>query len=109
MRKDVLGFEMLAQIAQMPEEICVVLTGGILPHIGSVSIYENGKKMAEILLEGHKDHFVSELWAEKISGQMKCKVTVACGIHYDHATKDMLQIIQVQAGVLLEEVLLNIT
>lgn len=103
-KKDVLGFEMMAQVTQMPEEICVLLTGGSLPHTGSVSIFDKGKMLAGIVLEGHKDNYIGDLWAEEISLQRKCKVTVVCGIHYDHATKDMLQRIQKQAEQMLEEV-----
>lgn len=103
-KKDVLGFEMMAQVTQMPEEICVLLTGGSLPHTGSVSIFDKGKMLAGIVLEGHKDNYIGDLWAEEISLQRKCKVTVVCGIHYDHATKDMLQRIQKQAEQILEEV-----
>lgn len=106
-KKDVLGFEMMAQVTQMPEEICVLLTGGSLPHTGSVSIYDKGKMLVGIVLEGHKDNHIGDLWAEEISLQRKCKVTVVCGIHYDHATKDMLQRIQKQAEQMLEEVLFH--
>lgn len=106
-QKEVLGFEMKAVITRLPQDIHVLLTGGILPHTGSVSIFESGNILQKTVLPGHKDDIIGDQWAKKLSLEERCLVTVVCGIHYDHATADMLREIQLQANQLLKEVMIQ--
>lgn len=101
----ILGKDLTAEITQMPKDIHILLAGGEMPHTGSVSIYEHGERIAKILLPGHKDDLVGDMWAEKISKTRNCRVTVVCGIHYDNATPVMIRKIRQQAEKLLKEVL----
>ena len=102
------GYMMEACVMRMPNDIHIVVTGGCSPHIGAISVFENGIKVESIQFEGHKDEFVSKRWAEHLSLLYNEKITVACGIHYDNATKFLIQEVVKQSDELLNEVILNL-
>lgn len=90
-KQQMYGHEIHAYIARMPKDIHILLTGGSLPHIGAISIFEEGLERTFVQLPDHKDGVVSQKWAKELSRLFKTKVTVNCGIHYDHLTKDKIQ------------------
>lgn len=89
------ALNILVRAERMGRDICVQISGGDSPHIGSVSIAEprnsldgSGRGAATVSTYnyvGHKDHFVSDPVAEKLSAALQCRVVVLCGIHYDNA------------------------
>lgn len=105
MQREVEGYVMEASVIKMPEDIHIVLMGGSRPHIGAISVFQRGKKVESFQLEGHKEEAVSKRWAEQISLAYEGTVTVACGIHYDQATKSLIQEIVKQTDEVLEEVI----
>ena len=107
-KSQVYGYEVEADITTMNSDIHILLTGGCLPHTGAVSIFEDGREVGFIQLEGHKDGLVSSKWAGKISEEFHCIVTVVCGIHYDNATDKMLHGIVAHTDKLLEKVINNL-
>ena len=62
----------------------VLITGGDFAHIGAVSIVDPQGAIFTKIFEGHKDHFVSEEWAEKLYEKFHVPVVVSAGIHYDN-------------------------
>lgn len=102
------GYMMEACVMKMPNDIHIVVTGGCCPHIGAISVFENGNKVESIQFEGHKDETVSKRWAEQLSLLYNEKITVACGIHYDNATKSLIQEVVKQSEELLNEVIQNL-
>lgn len=102
------GYVMEASVMKMPNDIHIVVTGGCCPHIGAISVFEAGEQIESIQFEGHKDEAVSKAWAEQLSLSYPLKITVACGIHYDNATKELIQEVVTQSKELLNEVILNL-
>lgn len=101
--RNLYGFSITAVVTQLDQDIHILLTGGCLSHIGAVSMYEHGRQKGFFQLAGHKDGIVGSRWAEEISVRRKGTVTVACGIHYNHATRQMLQEIMKVTDEMLSE------
>ncbi|MBU3803606.1 MAG: hypothetical protein H9872_02445 [Candidatus Cellulosilyticum pullistercoris] len=90
-KRQAYGYEIQACITKMPKDIHILLTGGNLPHIGAVSIFEEGREKVFVQLPEHKDGVVSQRWAKELSKLLNRQVTVNCGIHYDDLTKDQIE------------------
>jgi hypothetical protein len=54
---------------------------------------------------GHKDHFITEPWARRLSDYVNSRALVTCGIHYDGATPEDIAAILAAAEELLGELL----
>ncbi len=102
------GHDISAWVTIMPEDIHILLTGGCLPHVGSVSIYKNGEEVSSISLPGHKDYVIGNSYAKALSQIRGLPVTVVCGIHYDNATVPMIEEIVRQTHEMLEEIMENL-
>ncbi|MFT4005349.1 MAG: hypothetical protein QM683_06810 [Lacrimispora sp.] len=102
------GHDISAWVTKMPEDIHILLTGGCLPHVGSVSIYKGGAEVSSIGLPGHKDYVIGNSYAKALSQISGFPVTVVCGIHYDNATGPMIEEIVRQTNEMLEEIMENL-
>ncbi|MGL5511886.1 MAG: hypothetical protein ACRDBM_01430 [Sporomusa sp.] len=81
-------------------DLCVVITGGDCPHIGSISIgiprpslRQGGTLSATVStfnMEGHKDDHIGNLFAHRLSAEFSCKTVVTCGIHVDNADEAVI-------------------
>lgn len=108
-----------AQIIQVGSDICVITSGGDVPHIGAVSagVYDGGVgaaghapastkschsksrqtvqlcegQTATLVLPTHKEGVISEMLAEKLSEKLKKNITVLCGIHMDNISKEEIK------------------
>lgn len=77
---------------------CRVLDGGIHVlltskrhgHVGAISHRRPDGEMQTIESPGHKEAVVSNLWARSLCERLHCPVTVCCGIHYDHITREQI-------------------
>lgn len=99
------GYDILAEVTLLKEDVHVLLTGGSLPHTGAVSMYCDGREDGEIQPEGHRDKTVSDRWSRVLSAEFHCRVTTVCGIHYDHLTKDEItRVVSVTDEMLAEAV-----
>ncbi len=79
-----------AEAAFCGEDISVRVCGGMLHHIGAVSLatYERERDSATvstICVQSHRDDKVSGYFAKEISREMCCTVSVSAGIHVDDA------------------------
>lgn len=90
-KRELYGHEIEAVITKMPRDIHILLAGGELPHIGAISIFQNGQQEAHTELAGHKEGGISSKWAKELSARFLCRVTVVCGIHYDNAAREMIE------------------
>lgn len=88
------GFTIHAELKRITADILIILTGGNVPHIGSVTTLSNGKIESSIFLchngMQHKDH----LLAEKIMVTIQPFITENCvitsGVHVDYITKQQI-------------------
>jgi hypothetical protein len=85
--------------------ISVLLTGGDLPHVGAVSVADPNDGVHTIVLCGHKDQYIGEVWARQLCEKTKLPVSVTVGIHYNRITKSEIEEVQMLAQEMLEDVL----
>ena len=86
MEREIIILNKLVKILLTKTEcgINVLIAGGDFAHIGAVSIVDPQGEIFTKIFEGHKDHFVSEEWAEKLYEKFQVPVVVSAGIHYDN-------------------------
>ncbi|WP_099469368.1 prenylated flavin chaperone LpdD [Konateibacter massiliensis] len=106
-KKEIYGHKVEAIITKMPKDVHILLIGGELAHTGAVSVFKNGDEEVYTELRGHKEGSISSKWAKELSALFLCRVTVVCGIHYDNATKEMIQEIVKRTDEMLLEVKQN--
>ena len=90
---------------RLNEGLWAAVTGGDRSHIGAISWAEPGGAGETKVFPGHKDHFITEPWARRLSDYVNSRVLVTCGIHYDGATPEDIDGILAAAEALLEELL----
>jgi hypothetical protein len=113
------GISLKALAVLAGEDLCVILTGGELPHIGSVSVgiprpslRDSSAASATVStfnFIAHKDGIVGDRLAHRLAAALNKNVVVTCGIHMDNIcpqgigtveklaeqlTRDMLQGLQ---------------
>lgn len=102
-RQTVLNYPVTAEISVLNQGIHILLVGGMKTHIGAVSICSaDGLQTMEE--KGHRESAVSARWARVLYEAWGCPVTVACGIHYDHISKEKIRLIMDETEVMLEQV-----
>ena len=88
--------------------IDVLIAGGDLPHIGAVSITDPDGQIDTKIFEGHKDQFISEVWAKALYEAYRIPVVVSVGIHYDNIDANGIQCVVDTMKKQLEDILKNI-
>lgn len=107
-KKELFGFEIVAETTLLSNDIHVLITGGSLPHTGAVSMYHDGTSDGFIQPLGHKDKTISELWSKNLSEEFHCRVTTVCGIHYDNLTFEQIMRVVSTTEKMLEETIFHI-
>lgn len=97
-----------ATLQRTDRGLCVLLMGGDLPHVGAVSLSDETGRVQTLELPEHRDGFISEKWARELSRRYHLPVSVTCGIHYDNATKEQIDIIISACDELLRQVKLRL-
>ncbi len=108
----VLGYPITVTAMPAGNDWNIIILGGCTPHVGSVSLaeYENGTVTLRTLLrDTHKDHIIGNRFAQLLSEQEHCTVSVSCGIHYNELIPDDLNKIVACTDQLLSELSLNIS
>jgi len=88
-----LDADITAQVTAPDEGVHVLLTGGVRSHVGAVAMAQNGKVLACPSFPGHREQVVCERWAVALSQKLSSSATVACGIHYDNASPEQIEMI----------------
>lgn len=105
LEKRLLGRTITIQVTPLDSGLHLLLVGGDRSHVGAVSMAESGELLHSWAFPTHREQVVSDKWAARISSERRCAATVACGIHYDNATKEEIQTILQLTDALLQEVL----
>ena len=105
LQTEVLGQIILARLIKLEAGWHVVLVGGIQSHVGSMSYAVPNVQLVSLNVPGHKDHVIGDKWARVLADQIKQPVSVACGIHYDHATPEQITCVIQACDALLDEAL----
>ncbi|MGL1956130.1 MAG: hypothetical protein OCD00_02265 [Colwellia sp.] len=82
----------------------IIIAGGERPHIGASALaqprpsLENPKQWSAstsvMCVLGHKEDLLAHHVAQTLASQLKCIVSVNCGIHMDNASKAQIKTIQ---------------
>lgn len=83
-------------------DLCVLITGGDA-HIGAISIYSKVEGIQTISLKHHKDHVIGERLLDYLKDTEIETISVSCGIHVDHITKQQIIEITKQCQFLFEQ------
>lgn len=96
-------------INTLGNDVCVLVTGGIAPHIGAVSLsiarpsLKNKEEISSstsiLTITGHKDDIAARYLSENLAARLNKNVVVICGIHYDAITADEIETV----GLLVRE------
>ena len=99
----VLGYLVTAEITRLNDGFHILLVGGSRTHVGAVSTC-SGSEVLTIEEKHHREGVVSAKWADTLHRAWNCPVTVACGIHYDHASKEEIRIVVEETDIMLAEI-----
>lgn len=105
LEKRLLGRTITIQVTPLDSGLHLLLVGGDRSHVGAVSMAESGELLHSWAFPTHREQVVSDKWAARISSECRCAATVACGIHYENATKQEIEAILQLTEVLLQEVI----
>lgn len=106
--RQALGLPINVTLSGCGNDTLVKITGGCSPHIGSVSVayWDSGEPVLRtLLLPGHRDDVVSDMFAEGLSRKLGATVTAVCGIHYEAPGRDGIEAVLACTRELLDEVL----
>lgn len=107
-----------AQVSVSGDGVCVHLTGGAGPHIGSVALAEPrasltgiGRSCTSSVLNrmGHKDEAFARALAERISRETGRVACVAAGVHVDNADAADLRLLTAAFQTLSDALLRRLT
>lgn len=103
-----------AEVRIVGEDLCVLVTGGEKPHIGSVSISQprpslnDSQKISSTTSTfnfiGHKDDAVGNMFAQELSAAFNRNTVVLCGIHVDELTSQGIHQLLELSRQLLDQV-----
>jgi len=87
----------------MGKDLCVVISGGELPHLGAMAVAQVRASLADpaklssstsvITIVGHKEDALAKEVADNLAVQLNKNVVSCCGIHIDDATSDEIHIV----------------
>lgn len=90
--RKVLGHSVDMVTTKLDSGLHVLVTGGCNTHVGAVTLGTKDR-LQTVVMDHHCDEVVTEMLASALSDREECDVCVACGIHYDEATKEQIGII----------------
>lgn len=94
------GHEICCKVILMGRDLTVCVSGGDLPHVGSVvmsvarpSLTGEGVSVTSSVINGmgHKDEYIARKFAEALAKEYNCTAVCACGIHIDGIVKSQLE------------------
>lgn len=93
----------LTVLVPMGNDLCVVIIGGEVPHIGAIAIAQARKSLKDpnrlsattsvLTLLGHKEDEIVRSVAHKLAKLTGHNILVSCGIHVDNITESELEFV----------------
>lgn len=99
----VLNYPLHIIIILMGEDLQVTIYGGIKPHLGACSIISPTQPLHTTVFPTHQDHYVTEMYAQRLFETFQCAVQVSCGIHYDQASAEDIHLIMQNMKEMLDQ------
>lgn len=88
--RQVLGKPIRTSVLPCGGDLSVTILGGSAPHVGSVTVAQNGEIVSKWVGSGHRDDVVGDRFAVVLSQRTGGTVCAACGIHYEAVTREQL-------------------
>lgn len=88
--RQVLGRPIRASVLPCGGDLSVTILGGSAPHVGSVTVAQNGEIVSKWVGSGHRDDVVGDRFAVVLSQRTGGTVCAVCGIHYEAVTREQL-------------------
>lgn len=107
LERQVLDRSIRVRILPCGNDISVTIWGGDAPHVGSVTVAQNGEIVSKWVGQGHRDDVVGDRFAATLSKKTGGTVCASCGIHYESVTKEQLAEITAACEGLLQIMLLG--
>lgn len=92
-----LDIEIKIIVNEIGNDLCVIIYGGDIPHIGCVTLSQPRPSIMNesvissttsiINIIGHKDDVIARYVSEKLSSSLNKNVAVSCGVHIDNIKK----------------------
>ncbi|WP_449449469.1 prenylated flavin chaperone LpdD [Streptococcus suis] len=89
--------EVYADVTNVGKDFIVILSGGDVPHVGTVTTWSiDEKKLTTIKFPSHsgryhKDHILAEIVIEKIKSEVVGNVVITSGVHIDGIRPEQIQ------------------
>lgn len=90
------------KVFMIGKDLCVIISGGDSPHIGSVTLSiprpsladpnNNSSTTSVLNVLGHKDDEAAKYVSHILSSKLNKNVVVTCGIHIDNITNEEIEI-----------------
>ena len=103
------------RVERMGNDLCVMISGGDAPHIGSVAIAEpreslrrDGRRSATVStfnFVSHKDDEIANAAAHAIAAQANCRTVVLCGLHYEKLDDEKIAAIHALTERMIHDIL----
>ncbi|MGN0983946.1 MAG: hypothetical protein ACI4OI_03810 [Gemmiger sp.] len=93
LERTLFGHSIRMALTPLDDGLHVLLEGGQRGHVGAVALAREGAVLATAVSPGHKEQAVAERWAAALSRAAGVPAAVACGIHYDNATRAQIEAI----------------
>ncbi|MDR2695221.1 MAG: hypothetical protein LBC79_02425, partial [Deltaproteobacteria bacterium] len=104
------GFPLRLRCVRMGEDLCLVLSGGELEHIGAVAVAQPRPSLDDpartsatasvIALPGHKEDMLARELALQAAAALNVSVCVACGIHLRNPAPGVIEEVIASSRVL---------
>lgn len=77
----------------MGEDLCVLITGGDRPHLGTITAGARLEPIQTVQLQNHKEFYITEEIAVRLRKQFAGNFVVCCGAHWDNITKEEIKLV----------------
>lgn len=105
------------KVFMIGQDLCVIISGGDSPHIGSVTLSiprpsladanNNSSTTSVLNVLGHKDDEAAKYVSHALSSRLNKNVVVTCGIHVDDITsaeiKDVISILKELTDIVIKK------
>jgi len=87
----------------MGRDLCVTLSGGDRPHLGSVALAQPHSQVSALSLPKHREEDLARSIATQLASEFNLAVCVACGVHLDRILPTEIQDVLEMAEALTRE------
>lgn len=92
----------------MGGDLCVIITGGDLPHLGAVTVGAVDLEPETVSFNTHKERHITAMAAGMLRERFDRHFAVLCGIHVDKIKKEEIDDIMALTKEMIEELIVRI-